>query len=197
MALFDRVWKIVAIPVREWPVVARETTRLEPLFVQYALPLAAVGPACAIFRLSLFGIALAHGDYRVPLLTAVVEGLISLALALLGVYVLAQAVNVLTASFGGDPDFEQALKLVTYSYTPIWLTGLLLLLPQSFALRILASVIGLYSVFLIYLGLPPLLKVPKDSALGFAVVVAVAAIGLGLVFDFVVAALRVGLGLRG
>jgi hypothetical protein len=103
----------------------------------------------------------------------------------------------LARSFNGDPDFEQALKLVTYSYTPIWLAGVLLLLPQVMLLRIVSVAISLYAVYLLYLGLPSLMKVPRENAAGFAAVIAVAAILLGIVFDFGVSVLRVGLGLRG
>jgi hypothetical protein len=197
MPLLDRASKIVAYPAREWPVVAREATKLEPLLLNYALPLAALGPVCGLARLSVFGIALTRGAYRVPVLTAAIEAVISLLLALLGVYLLAQAVNTLARSFNGDPDFEQALKLVTYSYTPIWLAGVLLLLPQVMLLRIVSVAISLYAVYLLYLGLPSLMKVPRENAAGFAAVIAVAAILLGIVFDFGVSVLRVGLGLRG
>jgi hypothetical protein len=148
-------------------------------------------------RLSVFGIAAARGSYRVPWLTAAIEAVMSLGLALLGVYVLAQVVNTLARAFNGDPDFEQALKLVAYSYTPIWLAGILLLLPQFLILRVVSVAISLYAVYLLYLGLPPLMKVPRDSAAGFAAIVAIAAILLGIVFDFIVSAARVGLGLRG
>ena len=197
MPLLDRASKIVAYPAREWVVVAREATKLEPLFMNYVLPLAALGPVCGLARLSVFGIAAARGAYRVPWLTAAIEAVMSLGLALLGVYVLAQVVNTLARAFNGDPDFEQALKLVAYSYTPIWLAGILLLLPQFLILRVVSVAISLYAVYLLYLGLPPLMKVPRDSAAGFAAIVAIAAILLGIVFDFIVSAARVGLGLRG
>jgi hypothetical protein len=197
MPLLDRASKIVAYPAREWVVVAREATKLEPLFLNYALPLAAIGPVSGLARLSVFGITAARGAYRVPILTASIEALMSLALALLGIYILAQMVNTLARAFNGDPDFEQALKLVTYSYTPIWLAGILLLLPQVLILRVVSIAVSLYAVYLLYLGLPPLMKVPRDSPPGFAAIVAIAAIVLGIVFDFVVSAARVGLGLRG
>jgi hypothetical protein len=41
------------------------------------------------------------------------------------------------------------------------------------------------------------MKVPRDNATGFAAIVAIAAVLLGIVFDFVVSAARLGLGLRG
>jgi len=187
----------VAYPAREWIVVAREATKPEPLLLRYALPLAALGPVCGLLRLSVFGFAGSRGAYRVPILTAAIEAVISLLLALVGVYVLAQIVNALTRAFGGDPDFEQALKLVTYAYTPIWLAGVFLLLPQFFLLRVVSAVVSLYALYLLYLGLPPLLKVPRDNAIGFTAVIAIAAVMLGIIFDFGVSVLRVGLGLRG
>jgi hypothetical protein len=196
MPLLDRASKIVAYPAREWIVVARESTKLEPLFLGYALPLAALGPVCGLVRLSFLGFAASRGAYRLPLLTGAIEAIVSLVLALVGVYILAQIVNTLTRAFNGDPDFEQALKLVTYSYTPIWLSGILLLLPQVWLLRIISTAIGLYGLYLLYLGLPPLMRVPRDNAAGLAAVIAIAAIMLGIVFDFGLNVVEVGLGLR-
>lgn len=66
----------------------------------------------------------------------------------------------------------QALKVAVYSNTPAWLAGIFVLVPALDFLQIL----GLYSVYLLYLGLPVLMKAPRDKAVIYTVVVVIAAI---------------------
>lgn len=65
----------------------------------------------------------------------------------------------------------QALKVAAYSSTAAWLAGIFILIPALGFLQIL----GLYSLYLLYLGLPRLMKTPEDKALVYTAIVIVAA----------------------
>ena len=47
----------------------------------------------------------------------------------IGAVLLGVVINLLAPLFGGQKDFDSALKLAVYSYTPVWLAGIFLLLP--------------------------------------------------------------------
>ena len=47
--------------------------------------------------------------------------------------------TLLAPLFGGRKDFDSALKLAVYSYTPVWLAGIFLLLPGLRFLMLSAS----------------------------------------------------------
>jgi hypothetical protein len=81
-------------------------------------------------------------------------------------------------SFSGQQDMVQALKLAAYGYTPAWVAGVLLLLPSLGSLALLA---GLYSLYVFYLGVAPMMKVPQDKAAGFTAVAVACALVLALV----------------
>ncbi|HMD02772.1 MAG TPA: Yip1 family protein [Candidatus Baltobacteraceae bacterium] len=196
MPLVDRAWKIVAFPTREWPLIARETIPIRTLYLGYALPLATIGPACGLLRISYLGFPIGKTVYRVPLVTGIVQAVASLVFLLLAAYVLGLLVDALTQTFGGEPDSEQAQQVVVYSYTPAWLAGILVFLPPGPLLGIAAIAIQLYCAYLLYLGLTPMLKVPRDNAAGFTVLVAIGAVLLAVLFDFGINALRLSLGLR-
>ena len=68
-----------------------------------------------------------------------------------------------------------------YSSTASWIAGIFALIP---GLRIL-TLLGLYSVYLLYLGLPALMKTPRDRALAYTGVVILAAIVLFMVIGIV------------
>jgi Yip1 domain len=178
--LLERARNILLKPNAEWPVIAAETTSTGKLYTGYIVPLAAIGPIASIIGMSLVGIDVAFlGTIRTPILRSVSYGIVAFVLALVGVFVLALIIDALAPTFSGEKNRGQALKLAAYSYTPAWLAGILSVMPTLSPLEIVAAFYGLY---LLYLGLPILMKAPKEKALGYTAVVVICAIVLGVVF---------------
>jgi hypothetical protein len=69
-------------------------------------------------------------------------------------------VDGLAPGFGSTRNLSNALKLVIYSSTAYWVSGILLVVPALWPLNMLFSLYGLY---LFYLGLPILMKTPKEK----------------------------------
>ena len=175
--LVGRVKNILFRPHEEWPQIAAETTSVRDLYLGYIVPLAAIGPIASLIGMSLVGIRLPFvGTYRVPLLDAFLQAVVSFVLTLVGVFVLSLIINVLAPPFGGVKDQMQALKVAAYSATPAWVVGILLLIPMLSPLGLL----GLYALYLLYLGLPVLMRCPREKALGYTVVVIICAIVLSV-----------------
>jgi hypothetical protein len=178
MNLVDRVKRILLSPRTEWEVVDNEPTTPAQLFTGYAMPLAAIGPIAQIIGYSVFGISVPFaGHYRVPLGSAITSALVTYVLALAGTYVLGLIIDALAPTFNGQRSQIQALKVAVYSSTASWIAGIFHLVP---GLRLL-TILGLYSLYLLYLGLPVLMKSPRDKAVAYTAVVIVAAIVLFMV----------------
>ena len=168
MHLVDRVKKVLLSPRTEWLVIDAEPTTPAQLYTDYVMPLAAIGPIAQIIGYSVFGATVPFvGTYRVPIGRSVTSALAAYVLALAATYVLARIIDALAPSFNGQRSQIQALKLAAYSSTASWLAGIFLLVPQ---LHIL-TMFGLYSVYLVYLGLPILMRSPREKALTYTVVV--------------------------
>jgi hypothetical protein len=179
MNLIPRIKNISLSPRSEWEMIAPEVTTPGDLYKSYIIPLAAIGPAASFVGMSAFGMGLSFlGTYRLPLLTVLSMQLTSYVVALISVYLLALLINGLAPSFSGQRDFMQALKLAAYAYTPAWVAGVLLLLPSLGGLALLA---GLYSLYVFYLGVMPMMKVPDDKAIGFTAATVACAIVLAFV----------------
>jgi hypothetical protein len=95
-------------------------------------------------------------------------------LSLASVFVMGLVIDALAPNFDGEKDPMQALKVAVFSSTAMWVAGIFALIPP---ISILALV-GIYSLYLLYLGLPLLMKVPEDKALPYTAVVIV--IGLAI-----------------
>ena len=178
MALVDRVKNILLTPRTEWEVIDAEPTTVADLYKGYILPLAAIGPVASAIGTSLFGYSVPFvGSYRTPIGSAITGAVVAYVLTLVGVYVLSLIIDALAPTFNGTRNPIQALKVAAYSSTASWVAGIFALIP---ALSLL-GILGLYSLYLLYLGLPVLMKAPAEKAVGYTVVVIVAAIVLFMV----------------
>jgi hypothetical protein len=177
MNLIERVQGILLKPKQEWQTIAGEATPIPELYKTYVIILAAIGPVASIIGMSFVGI---HG-FRFSLASSLTSGVVSYILTLVGVYVLALVIDALAPTFSGQKNITQAFKVAAYSYTPGWVLGVLLIIPAFSPLMIL----GLYGLYLLFLGLPALMKSPQEKSLGYTVAVVVAAIVIFIVIGYI------------
>ena len=188
MGLVDRVKNILLTPKTEWPVVAGETSTTTELMGGYVAPLAGIAVLCGFIGTSIVGTSLPFmGTVRTPILAGIGVAVFSFVMAFVGIFILSLIINALAPTFGGEKNPAQAMKVAVYSYTPAWVAGVLHLVPSLGALVLLATLYGLY---VMYLGLPVLMRTPAEKAMPYTAVVVVCAI---LVF-FVLGALSMCVG---
>lgn len=188
-SLTDRVKNILLIPREEWPVIAAETDTVGALYTRYILVLAAIPVVAGFIKMSVLGtgIPLTGVTFRVGILAGLSTAVLQYALSLGAVYVLALIVNALAPTFGGQKDPMQALKAVAYAYTASWVSGVALILPWVGWLLGLAG--GVYSIYLLYLGLPVTMRSAPDKAVAYTVVTILCAFVLGIVIAMIAAGL--------
>jgi hypothetical protein len=165
-SLVDRVKSLLLQPRSEWVVIDAEPATVGSIY-RYVLILAAIPAVCRAIGLSMVGYFHFSTFWTVRL------AIVSYVGALIAVYVLALIIDALAPTFGGQKGQIPALKVAAYSATAAWVAGIFSLIPS---LGILALVGALYSLYLLYLGLPVLMKSPQDRAVGYTAVTIIAAI---------------------
>ncbi len=186
MNLVERVKNILLEPKNEWAAIEREQTDPKTLYTTYVAILALIPAAASLVSLALFmpiglGIVLA---------AAVTQYVLSLVM----VFVVAFIADALVSGFGGRKDLSQALKLTAYAMTAAWVAGVFVIVPfLGWLLSLLGS---LYSLYLFFLGVPVLMKVPEEKAVGYTVLVVVAAVVVGVVIGMINASIM-GFGTSG
>jgi hypothetical protein len=183
--LLTRIRNIVADPRAEWPLIATEPGDPMRLFVGYVAVLAAIPAISGFVGSSLVGISVSVGRLHDPILFGLMRALISYLFSFVIVYLTALAIGVMAPLFQSDRNFTNALKLAVYSFTPVWLIGIVLTVP---GLRFL-SILGLYAIRLIWTGLPPLMGTPRAKVLPYAISIVVAAFGIVLAMSVIQAAI--------
>jgi hypothetical protein len=168
MSVAARAKKIMFTPAAGWRFVAEERSTVRSLLFSYVLPMALI-PAAASF----FGYGFVGADgllFRVSGLywgaaMAINSLVTSVSVYWLGTYI----VDRMAPGFGAASDRGRSAQLVAYSCTPAWIVGIFYLLP---ALQELV-VLGLYGVYLFYLGIPAVKRVPDDQRVAFTIVSAI------------------------
>jgi hypothetical protein len=188
MNLLERVRAMLLNPQAEWPVIEREPGDPAHLFTNYVALLALIPAIAGFIGTSMIGVTVpVVGTVRTPFFNGLFSAIFGYVVTFVAVYVTAIVLDALAPSFGGQKNFPNALKVTVYSYTPAWLAGIFLLIP---GLRFLA-VLGLYGLYLLYTGLPPLMKSPRDRALVYSIAVVAFAAVLAVVVASVQATLFV------
>ena len=172
--LIERVKAILLAPEGEWPIIAKEPDSARELLFGYVALLALI-PTLAGF----FGSWLIGG--YISFLSGLLGALLGYLLVFLAVVIVATAMNALAPIFLAQRNFLNAIKVTVYSYTPVWLAGVFLLIPGLTYL----TVIGLYGAYLLWLGLSGLMQAPRDKALPYAAAVLAVALVVAIVAEAV------------
>jgi hypothetical protein len=182
--LLDRVKSVCLSPNTAWGTIASERAETSALVLSYVLPLAGAAAVAQFIGVSLVGQSLGlFGTYRMPLATGLQLAIVSLLFAAVGVVVMSFIIDALAPTFGAQKSREQALKVAVYSATPVWVAGLLQIIP---ALGLVVLLGSLYALYLLYLGLPRLMKCPSEKTAGYLGSVIASAIVIAVVGSLVV-----------
>jgi Yip1 domain len=184
-SIVTRVKQILTTPKTEWPLIAAEPATVRSLYIDYILWLAAIPAVAGFIRGSLIGYGIAGMTIRTPIITGLIAAIVSYGIQLLVVYLVSLIVNALAPTFEGQQSPVQALKVVGYGWTAAWVAGVFVILPWIGWIVVLAGAV--YSIYLLYLGLSPVMKNPEHKSPGYAALAVVIAIVLSWVLGLLLA----------
>ncbi|MFZ4537308.1 Yip1 family protein [Propionivibrio sp.] len=182
MNLVQRVKDILLTPKQTWPVIEAEPADTATLYTQYLMLLALIPAIAGFIGMSLIGVNAMGMSMRIPLLSGLVNMIVGYVLSLVMVYVLALIADALAPTFGGQKNPIMALKLVVFGSTAGMIGGIFSVIP---ALSMLGLLAALYSIYLLFLGIPVLMKAPPEKALPYTAVLLVCGVIAGAVIGAV------------
>jgi hypothetical protein len=165
-------------PVAEWIKIERESGDPAFLLSRYVAVLALVPALASFIGVSLIGVVVpGTGLVRAPLFDGVFGAIFGYVLAVATALILGFVINLAAPLFGGHKNFDNAFKLAVYSYTPVWLAGIFLVLP---GLRFLVLT-GFYGAYVLWTGLPRLMQSPPQKSPAYVLVIVVCACALAYI----------------
>jgi hypothetical protein len=159
-----RVVGMLKNPTIEWRTISAEPDDMQSLYMNYIIPLAAI-PAVAMFLgLTIIGVPFAG---RVGFITALATAIGLYIQTLIAPLVAAIVIEQLAPRFSSSGSTVDALKLVAYASTPVWIGSVIYLIIYLTPLMIVPVI---FAVYLFYLGLPPMMKTHPNNVVPFMLV---------------------------
>jgi hypothetical protein len=185
MDIVARAKGLITRPREEWQTIAGEPSDTAALFKGYVIPVSAIPAVAGFIGMAIFARMFADVLPGFSLPGLLVQSVVSYILGLAAVWVFGKIVQALAPRFGGTGEETPAMKLAAYSPTAMWLAGVFALVPPLSILTLL----GLYSFYILYKGVPVALRVPEDRALPFTLALVVCAILVNLLIVLVISPL--------
>ena len=187
MNLMDRIKGILLQPKSEWGKIDSEPGDAGYLISNYVAILAAVAPICTFIGTSIIGI----GGERIGIGLGLFRAIVVYVLTLIGFFVVGYIIDFLAGTFGARRDLQSAMKVSAYAPTAAWLAGAFNILP---ALSFL-SILGLYSLYLLYTGIGALMRPAANNALIYTIAVIICAIIVWIII-LAIPVLLFGMGMK-
>lgn len=184
--ILARIQNMLMRPKTTWPTVAAEPTTVADLYKSWIVWLAAIPAVFGFIKGSFIGYGSVFGvTMRVPVGAGLRSMIIGYIFSLVGIYLMALIIDALAPTFSGQKNRVQALKTVAYAGTAAWVASIAGIVPWLGFLIVLAG--GIYSIYLLYIGLPHTMACPPEKATGYTVVSIIIAIVLFWILGALVA----------
>jgi hypothetical protein len=168
MNALSRAKAMLVDPFAEWLVIEQESGDPAFLLSRYVALLALVPALSGFIGSSLVGPRVSGvGIVRAPIFDGLFGAIFGYVESLSAILALGLIISLLAPLFGGQRSFDSGFKLAVYSYTPVWLAGIFLVLPGLHFLVLT----GLYGIYVLTLGLPRLMKSSERKSPAYIAVV--------------------------
>jgi len=173
-----RAKAMLADPSAEWTRIEKEPGDVAYLLTSYVASLALIPAVFGFIGACVVGVVVpGTGLVRASIMDGLFGAVFGYVVTCATVLVLGLLIHLLAPMFGGRRDFDSAFKLAVYAYTPVWLAGIFLLAP---GLRFI-GLTGFYGAYILWTGLPRLIKAPERKVLSFTAVIVACTFVLTLV----------------
>lgn len=170
--ILSRAYGLFSDPKREWEQIRAEETTIPNILIGYVAPLALIPPVCGLVGDTVFGRRIGEAVFRPEIGEAIISLVVTWIVSIALVFLLGLLIDSLAETFDAERNDLAAQKVAAYSLTPAFLSGVFSLWPPLWWISLFALAA---MVFLMYRGLPILMKAPPERALGYAASVTVAA----------------------
>jgi hypothetical protein len=186
MNLIERAKNILIKPKEEWNVISQETTSVTQLVTGYLLILALIPAAAQFIRYGLIGYNLPFiGHMPGSMSWGIRQAVVSYISSVGGVFLSAFIIDMLATNFASQKNFAKAMQLVVYSFTASFVAGIFYLIP---GLGILAVIGSLYGLYILYIGLKPMMQTPDDKVTVYFVISLLVIIAVSVILSMILGA---------
>ncbi|WP_193165952.1 Yip1 family protein [Microbulbifer hainanensis] len=172
MRLLSHTIGIFTHPDREWAAIRADKHSFKQVFLSHVPFLALIPCIAGYIGVTRFGFELGGHLTRLTPPSAAVLAVVTYFAMLIGVYLLGEFINWMARSYGVEGDeptrHYEGTALAVFVTTPIFLASIVVLYPHLWLTVTVIGLAGLYSIYLMYEGIPILMNMDKDRAFLYA-----------------------------
>jgi hypothetical protein len=177
---------LFSVPRAEWKSISDEQTDLTQFGLTRLIFFAAVPAAAFLIGLTQVGWSLSGTEFnKVAVNYAFLMAVAFYVLIFVATLLMTYFTFKMEKAFGTEASFERCLIFVTYTATPMYVAGLVGLLPIVWLCMVVLMVAVFYSLYLLYVGIPLYMSIPEGK--GFIVATSIVSAGLCMMVVFNVA----------
>lgn len=158
-------------PTQEWHRIHDERMDKDAIFLRQTPLLALIPSLCFYFGVTQIGWQLGWSEnlmFFTPV-AALALALLSYVASLLGVWVFGEAVEWMKQTYTDTPEAtDHGMALAVHATTPLFLAGAALVWPNIWFNALMMIAAGCYSAYLIFIGLPILMRISPERAFMYA-----------------------------
>lgn len=160
--LLSHVWGLCTDPEREWKAVRASQRGILGTYFSHLLILAAIPVVAGYYGVTHIGWQVAPREvHKLTGESAFSIALVSYATLLVTVFVVGKLIHWMEQTYGGKADLKESVALAAHTATPLFLIGVSLIVPMLWLNLLLGLAALAYAIYLLYLGVPVMLGVPK------------------------------------
>lgn len=164
-------------PNQAWEAIRRDSESVTRLYTGHVLLLALIPALAGFYGTSQIGWQIGDGQVtRLSISSALSLSVLFYAAMLAGIFILGKFIDFFAATYDAVGQTPRGIAMAAYTATPIFLIGVIAVYPNIWVNMLAGLVAIAYAVFLLYQGLPILMKIPEDR--GFMFATAILTVGL-------------------
>ncbi len=160
---------ILTHPDKEWESIREDHESTTKLYLSHVLLLAAIPAAAAYYGTTQVGWQVGGSEVvKLSSESAIQLCVLFYAAMLSGIYLIGKFIDFFSMTYGVDASDHKGIVLAAYTATPLFLLGIIAVYPVLWVNMVAGIIAVCWSVYLLYEGLPILMKIPEERGFMFA-----------------------------
>ncbi len=182
--LINRAKNLIVSPAAEWEIISSENENQNNIIKDYAAPLIILAALTGII-----GNFLAPRFFTPGMGYVITTAIFAIIIPLASIFISSYIIDALAPSFGTEKNIKGAFTLVIYASTPAYIASIVGNLHWTLSIL---SLFGLYSIYLFWVGISPIMKTPEDKKTGYVVVSFIILIAVYLLLGLIISSVLLG-----
>ncbi len=168
--ILNHLWGLFSHPDQEWESIRKEPNTLSRHYMAHTIVLAAIPAVCGYLGSTQVGWTVGSSPevYKLTTASALQLSILFYLAMITGVLILGKFIDFLSVTYEEEDHTPRGVALASYTTTPLFIVGLIALFPVLWLNMLVVMIAVAYSVYLLYEGIPILMKIPPEKGFMFA-----------------------------